>query len=66
MSWVGTGRLIFSLNYTDADFGEVADRFVAACEKMKRDGWWRQDAALTNKNIKRRILKEVVARKLGR
>ena len=30
LSWVGTGRLIFSLNYTDADFDAVADRFVAA------------------------------------
>ena len=30
LSWVGTGRLIFSLNYTDADFAEVAERFVAA------------------------------------
>ena len=28
LSWVGTGRLIFSLNYTDADFAAVADRFV--------------------------------------
>ena len=25
LSWVGTGRLIFSLNYTDADFAEVAE-----------------------------------------
>lgn len=66
LSWVGTGRLIFSLNYTDADFGEVADRFVAACEKMKRDGWWWQDASLTNKNIKRQILKEMVRKKFGR
>ncbi len=65
LSWVGTGRLIFSLNYTDADFSEVADRFVAACEKMKRDGWWWQDASLTNKNIKRRILKEMVRKKFG-
>ena len=24
LSWVGTGRLIFSLNYTDADFEAVA------------------------------------------
>src|SRR6266568_2127307 len=35
LSWVGTGRLIFSLNYSDADFSEVAYRFTAATEKMK-------------------------------
>jgi glutamate-1-semialdehyde 2,1-aminomutase len=61
LSWVGTGRLIFSLNYTDADFAEVAGRFVAAAGKMKHDGWWRQDASLTNKSIKRQILKEMLA-----
>jgi glutamate-1-semialdehyde 2,1-aminomutase len=66
LSWVGTGRLIFSLNYTDADFSEVADRFVAASEKMKRDGWWWHDAAMTNKDIKRQILKEMLAKKFGR
>ena len=49
LSWVGTGRLIFSLNYTDADFAAVADRFVAAAEAMQRDGWWWTDAATTNK-----------------
>ena len=27
LSWIGTGRLNFSLNYTDADFAEVVDRF---------------------------------------
>lgn len=66
LSWVGTGRLIFSLNYTDADFNEVADRFVAAAGKMKRDGWWWHDAELTNKTIKRRILKEMLRQKWGR
>ena len=35
LSWVGTGRLIFSLNYTDADFEAVAERFVAAAEAMR-------------------------------
>src|ERR1700726_712582 len=32
LSWVGTGRLIFSLNYSDMDFAEVTKRFVAAAE----------------------------------
>src|SRR5256884_1360685 len=59
LSWVGTGRLIFSLNYTDADFAEVADRFVTAAAKMKADGWWWHDGALTNKNIRRSILREM-------
>jgi glutamate-1-semialdehyde 2,1-aminomutase len=66
LSWVGTGRLIFSLNYTDADFAEVAKRFVAAAEKMKADGWWWHDASLTNKTIRRQILKEMLKRKFSR
>jgi glutamate-1-semialdehyde 2,1-aminomutase len=64
LSWVGTGRLIFSLNYTDADFSEVTKRFVAAAEKMKADGWWWHDASLTNKSIRRQILKEMLMRKI--
>src|SRR5882672_990790 len=62
LSWVGTGRLIFSLNYTDADFDQVADRFVAAAEKMKQDVWWWRDASLTNKTIRRQVLKEILTR----
>ncbi len=63
LSWVGTGRLIFSLNYGDADFAAVAERFVTAAGKMKADGWWWHDAALTNKGIRRQILKEMLTRK---
>jgi glutamate-1-semialdehyde 2,1-aminomutase len=59
LSWVGTGRLIFSLNYTDDDFSAVADRIVSAGEEMRRDGWWWCDDRLTNKAIKRRMLKEM-------
>jgi glutamate-1-semialdehyde 2,1-aminomutase len=66
LSWVGSGRLIFSLNFTDADFAEVEQRFVAAAEKMKRDGWWWSEASLTNKAIRRQILKEMIASKFRR
>ena len=58
LSWVGTGRLIFSLNYSDADFEAVVQRFVLAATQMKNDGWWWHSPELTNKSIRRSILKE--------
>ncbi|TSA48664.1 MAG: aminotransferase class III-fold pyridoxal phosphate-dependent enzyme [Nitrosomonadales bacterium] len=61
LSWVGTGRLIFSLNYTEQDFDEVAGRFMRAARAMQRDGWWWSNPALTNKAIKRRVLREMLA-----
>jgi glutamate-1-semialdehyde 2,1-aminomutase len=63
LSWVGTGRLIFSLDYTEADFEEVATRFVSAARAMAEDGWWWSDAALTNRSIKRTILREMLAQR---
>jgi glutamate-1-semialdehyde 2,1-aminomutase len=59
LSWVGTGRLIFSLNYTDADFAAVSTKFVQAARRMVLDGWWWADTEMTNKTIKRRILGEM-------
>jgi len=63
LSWVGTGRLIFSLNYTKANFEAVADRFLAAARAMRQDGWWWSDPALTNRAIRRRILREIIAQR---
>ncbi|MDD3355031.1 hypothetical protein, partial [Zoogloea sp.] len=60
LSWVGTGRFIFSLSYTDADFEEVAERFVRAAHQMKADGWWWHDGRTTNKDIRRQIFKEML------
>ena len=60
LSWVGTGRLIFSLNYGDAEFDAVVERFVAACLAMKTDGWWWRDVQLTDRAIRRSIFKEML------
>lgn len=61
LSWVGTGRIVFSLNYTEADFEAVLTRFVSAAQAMQRDGWWWFNPAQTNKTIKRRVLRELLA-----
>ena len=66
LSWIGTGRLIFSLNYTDADFEAVTEKFVAAAKAMWEDGWWWSDPLTTNKSIKRQILREMIVHRFAR
>ena len=59
LSWVGTGRFIFSLNYTAEDFQAVSDRFLRAAERMRDDGWWWHQPGLTNQRIRRGVLREM-------
>ncbi len=66
LSWVGTGRLIFSLDYTDEEFAEVADRFVAAAQAMDAAGWWWAPPAATEAAIGRGVLREMLRAALGR
>jgi glutamate-1-semialdehyde 2,1-aminomutase len=63
LSWVGSGRLIFSLNYGDAEVQEVLERFVAAARQMRDEGWWWHDAGLTDRAIRRGILREMLFRR---
>ncbi len=66
LPWIGTGRLIFSLNHTEADVAAVADRFMAAARAMEAEGWWHPVLA-TNKAIRRQLLWEMIgARWRGR
>jgi len=64
LSWVGTGRFIFSLNYTEADFQAVADKLVAGARAMQGDGFWWSSAELSNKSIKRGILREMILQRI--
>ena len=60
LSWVGTGRYIFSHNYGDDEFEQVMERFASAALRMQADGWWWQSPELTNRAIKRTVFKEML------
>lgn len=63
LSWVGTGRFIFSLNYTDADMADVQRRVLLACERMRADGWWWQAPDSSHRTHRRQILKEILLKR---
>ncbi|MDP3520317.1 MAG: aminotransferase class III-fold pyridoxal phosphate-dependent enzyme [Hydrogenophaga sp.] len=59
LSWVGTGRLVFTLAHTDDDMADIQRRFVLACQQMRGDGWWTVPAGKTGRDFGRQILKEM-------
>jgi len=65
LSWVGTGRLIFSIDFPEADFDTVVQRFVAAAAQMRDDGWWWDDPTRSNRSIRRGLLREMLRQRLG-
>jgi glutamate-1-semialdehyde 2,1-aminomutase len=61
LSWVGSGRMIFSFNFDDAAFEDFCQRFVSATQSMQADGWWWTPEGQTGKAIRRQVLKEMLA-----
>ncbi len=59
LSWVGTGRMVFSLQHTEQDMAEVLRRCVLACERMSADGWWSTPAGTTARDLQRGVLAEM-------
>ena len=59
LSWVGSGRLIFSLNYGDVEFAEVAKRFTQASQAMQDAGWW-DGPEQSNQKIRKGIFREML------
>ena len=65
LSWVGSGRLIMSLNYTDEDFAAVLHRFLEAARNMSSDGWWWQSEQLSQQTIQRQLAAEMLRARFG-
>lgn len=65
LSWVGSGRFIFSHNYDEKDFEEVCNRVIAGAKAMQADGWWWTSAE--SPSVKKQLAREVLdARQSGR
>lgn len=60
LSWVGTGRFIFSLNVDDAAFDEVVQRCVAAGRSMREGGWWTLPSGVDAKAIGKQLRSETL------
>jgi fatty acid desaturase len=61
LSWVGSGRMIFSFNFDDQTFDMFCERFVAGAIAMQSDAWWYNHAAQSHRAIRRQVLKDYVA-----
>ena len=59
LSWVGTGRLNFSLDFKQQDMDRVQVKMIRACKRMKEDGWWHDEPSTRSAlSIKLSLAKE--------
>jgi glutamate-1-semialdehyde 2,1-aminomutase len=56
LSWVGTGRVIFSLDFTAGEYGKVVARILAAARRMRDGGWWWEPPVAEPRQLLRRQL----------
>lgn len=62
LSWVGTGRCLSSMDFTEEDYRELQTKLLTAAQKMKADGWWLEEAQQPGRNRVMRylLIREVV------
>lgn len=62
LSWVGTGRCLTSLDYTEADYDALRIKLKEATTKMKHDKWWLSDEEQPSRDrdIRRSLTREAL------
>lgn len=60
LSWVGTGRMVFSLDTSDEEFDAVIERFVQGARTLQAEGWWWTPEGLDARGIRRTVLRELL------
>eukprot|EP00933_Yihiella_yeosuensis_P046857 TRINITY_DN4248_c0_g1_i1.p1 TRINITY_DN4248_c0_g1~~TRINITY_DN4248_c0_g1_i1.p1 ORF type:complete len:588 (-),score=135.52 TRINITY_DN4248_c0_g1_i1:107-1870(-) len=48
MPWVGTGKMLFNLEYSDDNFKKLIEIIVTSATAFKEDGWWWEGAQAPN------------------
>ncbi|MEY3953605.1 MAG: Glutamate-semialdehyde -aminomutase [Pseudomonadota bacterium] len=59
LSWVGTGRMIFSQNFDESDMEVVLEKMLSAAKRMKDDGWWWTTPETTHQSLRKKVSREI-------
>ena len=61
LSWVGTGRCLGTMDFTEKDYSALQCKLVDAAAKMQADGWWLgADHPRREKTMRLRLIREVL------
>ena len=61
LSWVGTGRCMSSLDFSERDYDELRKKLITAAQVMKNDGWWLSEQELPERDrvMRSNLIKEM-------
>jgi len=62
LSWVGTGRCLGAMDFTEKDYAALQTKLIAAASTMRADGWWLgADYPRREKTMRLRLIREVLS-----
>ena len=64
MSWVGTGRCLSSMDFTEKDYEALQTKLLSAAHAMNADGWWPR--AAENPGRERRMRRQLIREVAGK
>ena len=62
LSWVGTGRCLSSMDFTNDDYQALQEKLLNAARQMKSDAWWltAKEYPGREKNMRTRLIREML------
>ena len=62
LSWVGTGRCLSSMDFTNDDYLALQEKLLNAARQMKSDAWWltAKEHPGREKNMRTRLIREML------